>query len=274
MMGMNMLRLLLITFVLAAIPAFCCAQAGQTWAVLASGLNKDPEEHQDKAQAILRFQRYLLKEGHVSPEQLIVCMDPNSFAATDETKPNDRISLRHTLQALSQSVTDQDSVVFYYVGQANRIQDTLRLNLPGPDLCHPDLVQDLNALNPRRMLIILDCPCAGLLITPLARKNRVIIAGAGSDQPLSTRFSQYFIPALSDPLSDSNQDTRISVLEAFRVAVQHIDAYYDQRDLVATENPLLEDDADGIPSQRPWTFVTQGKDGQYADQWFLNKSVP
>jgi hypothetical protein len=265
-----MRRLLIITTVLLAVQGICGAQPGQTWVVLASGLNKDPEEHQDKAQAILRFQRFLLTEGHVSPERLIVCMDPNSFAATDETRPCDRAALRQTLQTLAQSVTDQDRVIFYYVGQANRIQDTLRLNLPGPDLCHPDLVQDLNALNPARMLIILDCPCAGLAIAPLAEKNRVIIAGAGSDQPLSTRFSQYFIPALSDPLSDSNQDTRISVLEAFRVAVQHIDAFYDERDLVATENPLLEDDADGTPSQRPWTYVTQGKDGQNADQWFFD----
>ena len=268
-MNMKMRPLLLLTIVLGALPACHGAPPGRTWAVLASGLNKDPEEHQDKARAILTFQRYLLDEGQVSPDRLIVCMDPNSFAATDQTRPCDRSTLRHTLGTLAQSVTDQDRFVFYYVGQANRVQDTLRLNLPGPDLCHPDLVQDLNALKPASMLIILDCPCAGLAIAPLARKDRVIIAGAGSDQPLSTRFSQYFLPALADPVSDSNQDTRISVLEAFRVAVQQIDAFYDDRDLVATETPLLEDDADGIPSQRPWTFVTQGKDGQYADQWFF-----
>ncbi|MCF7972639.1 MAG: hypothetical protein K9N55_02375 [Phycisphaerae bacterium] len=266
-----MMRLLMIIIVVMGMQGFSQAQSGQTWAVLASGLNKDPDENRSKTQAILKFQRFLLEVGGVSPERLIVCMDPNSFAATDDTQPNDRATLRQTLHHMARSVTDQDRFIFYYVGQANRIQKTLRFNLPGPDLNHADLVQDLNAIHPERMMVILDCPCAGLLMDPLGlgQKNRVIIAGAGSDQPLSTRFSQYFIPALSDPLSDSNQDTRISVLEAFRVAVQNIDTFYEQRDLVATENPLLEDDADGIPSQRPWTFVTQGKDGQYADQWFF-----
>ena len=246
---------------------------GQTWALLASGLNRDPDENRDKSQAVIRLRRFLRNEVHLSPEHLTVCVDSESLAVNDKTMDCNQTTLHQALTQLSQVVEPNDTFIFYYVGQANRVQETLRFNLAGPDLCHTDLAADLNAIPARRSLIILDCPCAGLMIESLARPQRVIIAATGSDQPLSPRFSQYFIPALTDPNSDSNEDEQISLLEAFSATVQRLDEFFAERDLVATENPLLEDDADGVPSQRPWIFASSGKDGRIANEWFFIDNV-
>ena len=260
--------ILFVTFMMGvSIPA-----QGKTWAVLASGLNRDPDENRDKSQAIIRMRKFLHQEMNLGPETLTVCVDTDSLAASDQTRTCDRTTLHQTLSELAQRIDANDTFIFYYVGQANRIQDSLRLNVTGPDLCHADLVTDLNRIKARSSLIILDCPCAGLTIESLARPQRVIIAAAGSDQPLSPRFSQYFIPALADPNSDTNADERISLLEAFSATVRQLDEFFAERDLVATENPLLEDDADGVPSQKPWIFASSGKDGRVADQWFFSEN--
>ncbi len=242
---------------------------GHTWAMLASGLNRDPDENRDKSQAVIRMRRFLQQEVGLDSEHLIVCVDHDSLAATSETLTCDQTTLIQQLSQLTQAIEATDTFIFYYVGQANRVQETLRLNVTGPDLCHSDLATGLNAIKAERSLIILDCPCGGLAIESLTQPGRVIIATAGSDQPLSPRFSQYFIPALTDPNSDNNQDEQISLLEAFAATVQQLDAFFSERDLVATETPLLEDDTDGIPSQRPWIFASSGKDGRVADQWFF-----
>ncbi len=37
-------------------------------------------------------------------------------------------------------------------------------------------------------------------------------------------------------------------------------AYYEQEKCYKSENALLEDDGDGVPSQQPWFFAQSGKD--------------
>ena len=127
------------------------------------------------------------------------------------------------------------------------------------DLQHDKLADHLNAIKAKQSLVVLDYPGAGLAIQSLVQPNRIIIAGAQANQPWSTRFSQYFVPAISDEHADYNQDEKISVLEAFRYAVMRLDDYYRQRDLFKTENPILEDDGDGPPEPTAMAIYVRWK---------------
>ena len=176
-----------------------------------------------------------------------------------------------------------DRLIFYYAGQANIVGDTLRFNLPGPDMTHEQLAQwldeamvkvDHNRRSPadpnasaNGHLLILDCPGAGLALQALCRPDRIVICSARSDQPYSTRFSDFFVPALSQTSTDINGDGKISLLEAFQTAVGQTDAMYQDNKLIKTENALLDDDGDGVPSQQPWRFEQIGTDGQAASRW-------
>lgn len=240
----------------------------KTWAVIISGINKDPDEKQSKALAILQLKLHLKQHLKVPQERLFLMADKESLAFEEGMKESTAEHMSETLKVLSEQVEANDMFIFYYVGQANVVKDTLRLNLPGPDLQHQELVEELNGIKAKQSLIVLDCPAAGLAIKPLLCDGRIVIAGAQANQPWSTRFSQYFIPAMSDEHSDYNQDKQISLLEAFRYAVMRMDDYYRQRDLIKTENPLLEDDGDGIPSQQPWTRE-KNKDGLLAGELII-----
>ena len=269
-------RLFLLIWLASAIFAPCALgrpeqppkESLQGHALLVSGINRDAEEHAAKEQALNRFAQILKDAWGPVPGNIHVLVDCNSVAPSPVTRSTGQ-NLQKTLKYLSDTIAEDDLWVFYYTGQANILTDQLRLNLPGPDITHRDLAVWLDAIKARRQLIILDCPGAGLAVKILTAPGRVIICGARSDQPYSTVFSDYFLPALRDSAAESNGRQHRSVLEAFRVAAQQIDEWYRRENRLKTENALLEDDGDGIPSQSPWEYEQQGKDGAIAAEFYL-----
>ena len=243
------------------------ADTSQTYVMLVGGLNGDPEQLRDKAQSITRLHRYFSETAGVPAANLTVWTAPESLAHhLGATSTRD--ALRAHVEALSKRIGPGDDLVFYYVGQANIVKEQLRLNLPGPDLTHEEVAEALAPMQAARMLIVLDCPGAGLATKALRGPNRIFIAGARSDQPHSTRFSQFFSVALGDAGSDLDSDGKVSLLEAFQIAAQNIDAIYRDQRLMKNETPLLEDDNDAEPSQAPWRFASTGKDGRHAATYF------
>lgn len=239
------------------------AEASERHVLLVGGINGDPDQLRDKSQSISRLHRYFSEIAKVPASHLTVLTGPDSLVHhLGGTSTRDAID--QELSAIASQVGPGDDVIFYYVGQANMVNEKLRLNLPGPDLTHEELAEALAPLQPARMLIVLDCPGAGLATKALTGPNRIFIAGARSDQPHSTRFSQFFSVALGDPSSDLDGDGHVSLLEAFQIAAQEIDAIYRDQRLMKNETPLLEDDNDAEPSQAPWRFSSTGKDGRHA----------
>jgi hypothetical protein len=144
------------------------------------------------------------------------------------------------------------------------------LNLPGPDITHSQLAEWINKIKASSMLIVLDCPGAGLAVKAVTGPDRIIIGACTDEQHYSTQFSEYFVPALLDELSDTDENGRISLLEAFTSASRSVDDFYRRQSLLTTETPVLEDNADGIPSPQPWRYKQNKKDGLIASKLFLS----
>lgn len=230
--------------------------------VLVGGINKDPEEIRSKDRAMLRLSRYFADTVGVPAERLNVLAARGSYVTT-ATGESTADGVRATLAQLA-DLSGEDRLVVYYTGQANLVGDSLRLNLPGPDLTHTELADALAPLHPGLMVVILDCPGAGTAAKPLAAPNRVLVLSARSDQPTSTRFSDYFVTALEDPESDIDGDGSVTVLEVFQRTAQQIDSLFREQSLLKSENALLEDNGDGVPSQQPWNFAEEHNDGAVA----------
>jgi len=243
------------------------AEASQQHVLLVGGINGDPDQLREKSQSISRLHQYFTEVAKVPASNLTVLTEPDSLVHhLGGTSTRD--ALFQSLETIASHVEPGDDVIFYFVGQANIVNEKLRFNLPGPDLTHEDLAVALAPIQAARMLIVLDCPGAGLATASLTGPNRIFIAGARSDQPHSTRFSQFFSLALGDRASDLDSDGQVSLLEAFQIAAQNIDAIYRDQRLMKNETPLLEDDNDAEPSQAPWRFASTGKDGRLAAAYF------
>ena len=235
-------------------------ERGKTYVLIVGGINKDSKERLAKDRATANLSRFFLDIAGVQPERLSVLADSKSTAG----------NLKEQMNRFAASVNPKDSFIFYYIGQANIVSDTLRLNLPGPDITHKQLAEWINGIKASSMLIVLDCPGAGLAVKAVTGQDRIIIGACTADQHYSTQFSEYFVPALVDEAGDIDGDGRVSLLEAFTSASRSVDDFYRRQSLLTTETPVLEDNSDGIPSPQPWRYEQNKMDGLAASRFFLS----
>ncbi len=244
-------------------------ESGKTYVLIVGGINKDSKERLAKDRAAADLSRFFLDIAGVKPERLSVLVDSEPTARKGSgisTAGN----LKGQMDRFAASVNPEDRFIFYYIGQANVVSDRLRLNLPGPDISHEQLAEWTNAIKASSMLIVLDCPGAGLAVKAVAGRGRIVIGACTADQHYSTKFSEYFVPALVDEGSDTDGNGRISVLEAFTSASRGVDDFYRRQSLLTTETPVLEDNADGAASKQPWKYEQSKMDGLAASRFFLS----
>jgi hypothetical protein len=257
------------TEALDAEPSTSSKEGGKTYTMIVSGINKNSKERLAKDHAVEGLRRFILNNASVESDRLSVLVDRESSVRKDlivSTAEN----LKKQIDRFAAEANKEDRFIFYYMGQANVVTDTLRLNLPGPDITHNQLAEWINEIKASSMLIVLDCPGAGVAVTAVTGQNRIIIGACTAEQHYSTRFSEYFVPALLDETSDTNEDGRISLLEAFTSASRSVDDFYRRQALLTTETPVLEDNADGIPSRQPWRYKQDKMDGLYASKFYLS----
>jgi len=75
------------------------------------------------------------------------------------------------------------------------------------------------------------------------------------------------VRAFDDPSADADKNGRVSVFEAFTFASAATRAWYEQREQLATERPLIDDDGDGA-GHEAWN---PGTDGALARATFLQR---
>jgi hypothetical protein len=240
----------------------------KTYALVVSGISKDPQDRSAKSKIVSDIKKLLLNNPEVTSETLIVLVADNTAANTSPIASTAE-NIQMAIKTIVTFARDNDRFIFYYIGQANVIGEMLRFNLPGTDITQEQLAQWIKEIQASSMLIVLDCPGSGLATKAMSGQGRVVICSCTAQQRYSTRFSEYFIPALADNKTDTNSEGKISVLEAFTNASREVDDWYRQKKLLTTETPVLEDNGDGLPSQQPWRYKLDGNDGSAASEFFL-----
>jgi len=247
---------------------------GHTYALVVSGIGTDPNERLLKDRVVHELRAYLLEKAGVEPPRLALLV-PKDSSIRNSAGLSSSENIRKTLEAFSAVTGPTDRFVFYYIGQANAVAQTqnraslLRLNLPGPDITQEDLATWLAGIKAGTTLIVLDCPCAAVAAKALTGRGRITLCAAKEDQVYGTRFGIHFVPALTRTENDTNHDGRISVLEAFTAAVRGVEQWYREGQVLQTETACLDDNGDGVPSERPWRHEQDGADGRRAAQFFL-----
>jgi hypothetical protein len=211
---------------------------------------------------------YLTDTAGLEPNEVMVLSGDNLGLSDPNTQATAE-SVKAAIDSLVAVVRPRDRVLFYYLGLANSVSEALRLNLPGPDVTHENLAGWLNQIKSDMQVIVLDCPCAALAAKSLARRNRIIICASTATQAYCTNLTARFVPALTHKQNDTNADGRVSLLEAFTATAQETEQWYRSIQCLATETPCLEDNGDGVPSQRPWRHEVDGGDGARASAFFF-----
>ena len=240
-----------------------------TTVLIVSGISKDPSDQATKSQAVSGLREFLLKHMNVDPQKLMVLAADKAQAPPSSGLQSTASQIARTIDTLASTVRPGDRFIFYYVGQANAIGDDLRFNLPGPDMTQKELAERLSVIKAGTQLIVLDCPCAALAAKALAGPNRIVVCASTATQVHGTRFSPHFVRALTQPQTDTNNDGKVSLLEAFAATARQIEQWYRQKEILPTETPCLEDDGDGTPDERPWKYQSEGGDGRKASAFLF-----
>jgi hypothetical protein len=238
-----------------------------TYAIVVNGISKDPTDQSAKTKAVSSVQYYLQNNLKIDSERLCVLKAGDSPAAAN-TGTSTVKNIQNAINNFASIIKPDDRFIFYYIGQANVIGENLRINLPGADVTPEQLALWMKEFKASSMLIIFDCPGSGLAAKALSGPGRVILGSCTAEQHYTTRFSEYFIPALTDSQTDMNEDGKISILEAFTTTSKKIDDWYRQEKLLTTETPVLEDNGDGQPSKEPWRYKLDNTDGRIAAEFF------
>jgi hypothetical protein len=123
---------------------------------------------------------------------------------------------------------------------------TAKFNLRGEDISSSELQQWLDGDTAQWVIVVCAASSAPFL-KALSGSNRVVIVSTkNSNESNFSRFGGFMSQSLHEETSDLDHDGVVSILEAFVCGSQKTKQYYEDNRLLATEHPLLEDNADSL----------------------------
>lgn len=168
----------------------------------------------------------------------------------DTAPANDLDSLRSTLANVPPQ--SPNPLVLVLIGHGTHDGRDARFNLRGPDVTATNLQQWLAPIT--RPTAILNLASASApFIHALARSNRVVLTATRSGNELNaTRLGNHLADVLDQDDADLDQDGDTTLLEAFLAATTKAAESYKAESRLATEHPLLDDNADGRGTPAEW----------------------
>jgi hypothetical protein len=204
--------------------------AAASYAVIIAGLGGEPSYEQ-------RF-REQASELTKAAEKLTA--DPSKVISLSAEQAT-RDAVRRELRGLAGKLRSDDEVMIVLIGHGSFDGEEYRFNLPGPDLTGTELVQLIDALPPRRQLVLNASSASGAVAERWQRDGRVIITATKSGgEKTATRFAQHWVQAVSAPDADVNKDEIVTAAEAFEFAARHVEEGFKTDVSLATEHARLE----------------------------------
>jgi hypothetical protein len=177
--------------------------------------------------------------------------------------------VRKAFEAVKSAAGPESLVLIVLIGHGSFDNQQAKLSLVGPDLTSRDYAGLVSALPARRVVFVNCASSSGEFIKPLSAEGRIVVTStrSGNEQNL-TVFADHFIAGLTDDAADADKNGRISVLEAFNYATKLSADWYKEKNRLATEHALIDDNGDGAGHET----ATAG-DGALARSTYLDSKA-
>ncbi|MCR4374918.1 MAG: hypothetical protein NUW22_08725 [Acidobacteria bacterium] len=257
-----MTRAILGVFVCVLLPVAAAAQPARH-AVIIQGASGEPmfaEQHRGWLDAMAATLRARFTLG---PAELTVMAEQAREGEQRATAEN----VRATFTKLAASLQSTDLLFVMLIGHGTADAASAKFNLVGPDLSVEDWKAVLAPVKAR--LVFVNSSSASFpFAAGLTGDRRIIITSTSTAaQRYSTMFADAFVQALNASAADLDKDGRLSMWEAFFYASRIVKQYYEQKGLLATERPLLEDNGDGKGRE---AMSATGEDGTLSTMTYLD----
>ncbi|HEY3138667.1 MAG TPA: hypothetical protein VGL29_21760 [Blastocatellia bacterium] len=174
--------------------------------------------------------------------------------------------VRNAFASIKSAANADSLVVIVLIGHGSFDNQQAKFNLVGPDLSAKDYATLINTLPNKRVVFVNCSSSSGEFIKPVSAAGRIVITATRSgNEQNGTVFAEHFIAGLTDGAADADKNGRISVLEAFNYAIKVTADWYKEKNRLATEHALIDDNGDGVGHEE-----ATGGDGNLAKIVYLD----
>ncbi len=238
-------------------------------AILLCGLSGDTAHHKLYSETVTKLHEGLTKRLGFTDVQVLFGDEPQDGDA-DVIKSagrSTREELERSVTALRAKLQPDDALWVIVVGHSHYDGKHSWLNLPGPDIHQTDFAKLFADLSVREQVFFMTTPTSGYYIKPLSAKGRVVISATETDwETNETEFPHELARVLSTPPEtkelDIDEDGSISLFDLYVTVARNLAQSYVERELLATEHPLLDDNGDGRGTEVQIDFLTEEQGGR------------
>ena len=181
-----------------------------------------------------------------------------------------KVNVEGALARFAKRAAAGDQVVIILIGHGSGSGEDSKISLPGPDLSARDFARDLAPFSSQQVAFVDLTSASGDMLPVLSSANRIVITATKSSfERNESVFAKHFVTALSGDVADVDKDGRVSLLEAYRYAVNETKRYYEDEGRLQTEHAQLDDNGDKAGTAEPDIRVASGADGALARRIFL-----
>ncbi|MFZ1937110.1 MAG: hypothetical protein WCB27_24025 [Thermoguttaceae bacterium] len=168
--------------------------------------------------------------------------------------PATRETIEKEAARLRQSLRPGDRLWVFFLGHANYDGEHAWFHLPGPDLREDEIGKLFAGLPCREQVFWMTTAESGRFVKDLSAKGRIVIAATrSSGEDNEPEFPQALSAVVARPLEalDVNKDGKLSVLELYYRVMAEVRARYAADKRLSTEHAQLDDNGDGVGTERP-----------------------
>ena len=239
--------------------------------ILLCGLSGDAAHHKLYSETMTKLYEGLTKRlGFVDADVQVLFGDEPQDSDADVIKSASRATreeFEKSVTALGAKLQPDDALWVIVVGHSHYDGKYSWLNLPGPDIQQFDFAKLFQDLSAKQQVFMLTTPTSGFYIKPLSAIGRVIITATELDwETNETEFPHELARVMSAPPEakefDIDQDGAITLFDLYVTVVRNLAQSYLERELLATEHPLLDDNGDGRGTEVQIDFLTEEQGGR------------
>lgn len=244
---------------------------GSKRALILCGLSGDAAHQKLFSETVVKLHAGLTKQlGFATSDVQVLFGDVPQEPDDEVIKSAGRATreqLEKTVAALREKLQADDVLWVIVVGHSHYDGKHSWLNLPGPDIHQTDFAKLFADLSAREQVFFVTTPTSGYYIKPLAAKGRVVISATETDwETNETEFPHELARVLSSPPEakefDIDEDGAISLFDLYVTVARNLAQSYVDRELLATEHPLLDDNGDGRGTEVQIDFLTEEQGGR------------
>lgn len=247
------------------------AEPGTRRALIVCGLSGDEPHHTLFAETLVKLQAGLSARMGIASDniRLLFGDEPNDADPSEiqQAGLSTREDLEKAVAEVRQTLSPQDSLWVFVLGHSHYDGTHAWLNLPGPDLHEGDFAKLFQGVAAAEQVFVIATPASGFFIKPLSAKGRVIISATEADwETNETEFPLQLAAALTEeiPLKefDADSDGMLTLFDLYITLNRRLAQSYLDRQFLATEHPLLDDNGDGRGSDLQIDYLTEDQGGR------------